>query len=103
MASFGIKYGKLHTYKPNRKGMREMRCTPYMQGALVGIAEEIAGVLCENLDGRYEAGPYDEMVYGVRHNPPQGAHAFVNAVDYTANFEQKAFDSLNWALGAGGY
>lgn len=97
--SIGIRFGEISAIKWKRDGLREMRCTPEMQGTLVGVAEGIAARLNSMSAGVYDVGPYGEGVYGVRHHPPMGAHAFVRTADEMARYEQSEYDYLNWALG----
>lgn len=97
--SIAVKYGKISNYKPNRKGIREMMCSPEMQGLLVGHAESIADYLTAAYDGHYEAGPYGEPVTSTHHASPIGAHAFVRAEEAIAQAENRKWDVLNRALG----
>lgn len=99
MANVSIRFDQIHGFKPNRNGLRELRCTREMQGMLVITAEGIAANLNAMAAGVYDAGPYGEGVYGVRHHPPEGAHAFVRTRDDMSRYEQSEYDYLNWALG----
>lgn len=97
--SIGIRFGEISAIKWKRDGLREMRCTPEMQGTLVGVAEGIAARLNSMSAGVYDVGPYGEGVYGVRHHPPMGAHAFVRTADQHAYDMQEMYDILNSVLG----
>lgn len=99
MVSIAARYGKLHTYKSSRKGMREMMCSSGMQGVLVDAAGGIAQHLNTVWDGEYDYGPIGEGVYSTHHPSPIGAHAFVRSANPIADAEARTYDSINSVLG----
>lgn len=102
MASIAVKFGDIHSLKMNNRGMAEMRSTPQLQAYIIDEALDIADALNSSFDGRYEVGPDYfsggedwEPVMGVRHNPPEGAHAFIRTADAVAEEEQRMWNVLN--------
>lgn len=94
-----VRFGNITRYKSDRRGMREMMCSPWMQATLVGAAGNIAQHLNAAFDGEYGFGPIGEEVYSTHHPTPIGAHAFVRAEGPIANAEARTYDSLNSVLG----
>lgn len=102
MGSIAVKFGNIHTLKMNNRGMAEMRSHPRVQAYLIDEALDIADAINSVFDGRYEVGPDNfsggrdwEPVMGVRHNPPEGAHAFIRTADELAEEEQRMWNVLN--------
>lgn len=103
MASIKVRFGDIHTYKANKRGMSELRSSDGVQAFIIGEAIDIADALNGSFAGTYEVGPNYfehgmtdfEPVIGARHNPPEGAHAFIRTADDVAEREQSMFNVLN--------
>lgn len=106
MASVKVRFGDLHDLKVNKRGVREVRCYSALQSLLIDKCLSMAEILNATFDGVYDVGPNYfvtgssdyEPVYGRRHTPPEGAHAFVRTADRTAAEEQAEMNVLNWVL-----
>lgn len=101
-----IEFGQIHGFKRSKQGLREVRCFPELQMLLIDRCLAAAEILNTTFDGQYDVGPNNfesgssawEEVIGTRHNPPEGAHAFVRTDDRIAEEEQAEMGVLNWVL-----
>lgn len=94
-----VKFGDLHGFKLNRRGLADANSTQQMQSHLVGVASGIAAKLNASEDGTYDVGPVGEPVYSNAHPYPLGAHAFVRTADQVARIEQASWNTLGNAVG----